>query len=344
MSLGDLHNPKAAADLIANFRKRFSTKVCMAPQTDHSGGIVSAHTLSSQAVLRKLSVDGHVYAPSHSGHFSPDAHPIEIRRLGLRDVSVFNGFCAKHDAELFSCIENEPFCFRREQCFMLAYRATARECYLKRKQSESIPTPDEIRAIHGIDEQLTYSEYTLIHQAASLRGAEEVEGLKAKLDGYLVKNAWDRLVTYAVLFPQTPNVAASFAFQPFHDMNGIQLQDYVDLSAEMSLLIVNLLPLEQGGAAIFSWPDSSNSAPRRFFDSVVNSDNLTSSVIHAVLDHSENFAFAPVWYEAQSEETKAYLFSRIVLLEGGLAYSNQGRPDSSAPFLDDWGKGNVCQY
>lgn len=277
MSLGDLHNPRAAADLIANFRKRFSTKVCMAPQTDHSGGIVSAHTLSSQAVLRKLSVDGHVYAPNHSGRLSPGAHPIEIKRLGLRDVSVFNGFCAKHDAELFSCIENEPFRFRREQCFMLAYRAAARECYLKRKQCESLPTPDEIRAIHGIDEQLAYSKYMLIHQAASLRGAEEVEGFKARLDGYLVAKAWDRLVTYAVLFPQTPSVVASFAFEPFHDMNGAQLQNYEDLSAEMSPLAVNLLPLEQGGAAIFSWLDSSNSAPRRFFDSVVNSDNLLSS-------------------------------------------------------------------
>lgn len=141
--------------------------------------------------------------------------------------------------------------------------------------------------------------------------------------------------------PKTPNVVASFAFEPFHDMNGTQLQDYEDLSAEMSPLVVNLLSLEQGGAAIFSWPDSSNSAPRRFFDSVVSSDNLTSSVIHAVLDNSENFAFAPVWYEAHSEETKAYLFSRIVLLEASIAYSNQSRPDSSAPFLIYRGKRNL---
>lgn len=344
MSLGNLHNPKAAADLIENFRKRFSTKVCMAPLSDHSGAIISAHTLSSQAVLRKLSVDGHVYAPNHLGRLSPDAQPIEIKRLGLRDVSVFNGFCSKHDAELFSCIENEPFRLRRQQNFMLAYRAAARECYLKRKQCESLPTLEEIQAIHGIDEQLTYSEYALVHQAASLRGAEEVEGFKAKLDGYLVQKAWDRLVTYAVLFPITPSVVASFAFQPFHDMNGTQLQDYEDLSAEMSQLVVNLIPLEQGGAAIFSWIDSSNSAPSRFFESVIESNNLTSSVIHAVIDNTENFAFAPVWYEAHSKETKDYLFSRIMLLEASIAYSNQSRPDSSAPFLDDWGVANIAQF
>lgn len=344
MSLGDLHNPKAAADLIASFRKRFSTKVCMAPQKDHAGGIVSAHTLSSQAVLRKISVDGHVYAPNHSGRFSPNAHPIEIKRSGLRDVSVFNGFCAKHDAELFSCIENESFRFSREQCFLLAYRAAARECYLKRKQCESFPALEEVQAIHGIKEKLSYNEYALVFQAASLRGAEEAEGFKAKLDRYLVQNAWDRLVTHAVLFPQTPNTVASFAFQPFHDMNGTQLQDYEDLGAEMSQLVINLLPLDQGGAAIFSWLDSANSAPRKFFESVIGGKNLTSSVIHAVLDNSDNFAFAPAWYEALSEQTKTYLFSRIMLLEASITYSDRSRPDSSAPFLDDWGIANVVQF
>lgn len=344
MSLGKLHNPKAAADLIAAFRKRFSTKLCMAPQPDHSGAIVSAHTLSVQAVLRKLSEGGHVYAPNLKGRFSPDEHPIEIKRLGLRDVSVFNGFCEKHDAALFSCLENEPIRFRREQTFMLAYRAAARECYLKRKQCETLPAPEEVQAIHGIKEKLSYSELALVFQAASLRGAEEVEEFKAKLDRYLLENAWDRLITHAILFTKTPNVVASFAFQPFHDMNGAQLQDYENLSAEMSPMAVTVLPLETGGAAVFSWLDSANSAPRRFFESVIESTNLTSSVIHAVLDSSENFAFAPAWYEALPEQTKAYLFSRIGILEASIAYADRGRPESTAPFLDDWGTASVVQF
>ena len=227
---------------------------------------------------------------------------------------------------------------------MLAYRAAARECYLKRKQCESLPDPKEIQTLHGIEEQLEYDEYTLIFQAASLRGAEEAEGFKAKFDRYLVKGEWDRLITRAVLFPQTPTVVASFAFQPFHDMDGTQLQDYENLDAEMSQLVVNLLPLEQGGAAIFSWLDSANSAPRRFFESVVKGSNNTSSVIHAVLDNSENFAFAPAWYEPLPEQTKAYLFSRIMLFEASIAYAERRRPDATAPFLDDWGVGSVVQF
>lgn len=344
MSLSSLHNRRAAAELIAAFRKRFSTKVCMSPHADHAGSVVSAHTLSLEAVLRPLSADGHVYAPNHKGHFSPGKHPIQIKRLGLRDVSVFNGFCAKHDAELFSCLENEPFRFNRKQTFMLAYRAAARECYLKRKQCESLPDPEQVRAIHGTPEQLTYSEVALVFQAASLRGSEEAEGFKAKLDSHLLNGAWDRLVTHAILFPKTPSVAASFTFQPFHDMNGSQLQDYENFEAEMSQLAVNLLPLEQGGAAVFSWLDSANAAPRRFFESVIEAKDLTSSVIHAVLHSSENFAFGPAWYESLPSQIQDYLFSRIGILDASITYSEQSRPDVSGPFLDDWGQGIVAQF
>lgn len=344
MSLGNLHNPKAAAKLIDDFRRRFSAKVCMAPHADHAGGTVAAHTMSLQAVLRKISTEGHVYAPQLMGRFSADEHPIQIRRLGLRDVSVFNGFCAKHDAALFSCLENQAFSFSREQLFMLAYRAAARECYLKRKQCESLPELDAIRDIHGIDTPLTYSEETLIHQAASLRGAEEAEAFKAKLDRHLLQRSWDRLVSHAILFEQRPTLAACFVFQPFHDMNGTQLQDYEDLQAEMSQLVVSVLPLEQGGAAIFSWLDSANSAPRRFFESVLDTKDITSAVIHAALDNSENFAMAPDWYEHLPEATRSYLFSRIAILEASITYFSAGRPEASAPDLGHWGQSTVSAF
>lgn len=172
MSLGNLPDPKAAAELIDAFRRKFNAKVCMAPFTDHEGQIVSAHTLSVEAVLRKLAKDSHVYAARHAKSFSYSAseHPINITKLGIRDVSVFNGFCAKHDAQLFSCIENEPFTFQPQQNFMLCYRAAALECYLKRRQYEFLPTPEQASAIHKIKGRLQYSKSTLLFQAASLRG------------------------------------------------------------------------------------------------------------------------------------------------------------------------------
>jgi len=344
MSLSDIHNPKAAAELIANFRKRFSTKVCMAPMSDHEMPIVSAHTLSVESMLRKIAVDGHVYTFGQAKRIAKDTFPIEVQRKGIRDVSVFNGFCSKHDRELFACLETEPFRFSRQQLFMLAYRAAARECYLKRKQAESLPTAEEYAAIHGIDGTLRFTDEVLIFQAASLRGAEEAEALKSTLDSLLVRQGWDRLVSHAILFPSTPTVLATAAFQPFFDMDGTQLQDFENLEAEMSQITFSLIPTETGGAAIFSWLDTANAAPRRFFESVLRGRDKTSAVLHAAIDNTENVAYAPVWYKQLTQDQKQYIFSRMINMELSVSYSDNKRPDDSAPMLADWGEATCVPF
>lgn len=59
--------------MVVQWRKLFSSKSCMAPNCDHTGwNIISAHTLSA-TMLRKLTIDSHVYA------------------LDLKNVNVFDG-------------------------------------------------------------------------------------------------------------------------------------------------------------------------------------------------------------------------------------------------------------
>jgi hypothetical protein len=339
MSLSDLHNPKAAAALIKRFQARFNLKTCMAPGDEHFGAIVSAHTLSVEAMLRKIAVHGHVFAPVQAKKISTETFPIQIERRGLRDVSVFNGFCQKHDRDLFSCLETEPFRFTRQQTFMLAYRAASRECYLKRKQYESLPTAEQIAEVHGIEEELQLSEIALLFQASTLSGAEDAETLKAALDSRLLAQSWDRLVTRAILFPKLPSILATGAFQPFFDMNGNQLQDFENFEEKMSQICISLIPIDSGGAAIFSWLDSSNSAPERFFNSVASQPNLTSAVMHSVLDNTENIAINPTWYESLGHDEKRYLLSRVTLFEAGSDYASMKQRGVDLQALDDWGAG-----
>ncbi len=344
MSFSEVQNPRALADLVDRFRKRFSEKKCMSPLSDHEGGIVSAHTLSLEAMLRKIAIDSHVYVVGQTRRFASDTFPYEIQRRGLRDVSVFNGFCQKHDRELFACLETEPYRFSRQQNFMLAYRAVARECYLKRKQLESLPSPHEYASMHGIKHELQFTSEAIDFQTACLKGAEDVETLKNRFDKLLLDKSWDRLITRVILFPNTPTVIATAAFQPFFDMNGLQLQDFENLEVEMSQICFSVIPTELGGAAIFSWLDSSNSAPEKFFSSVSEVPDLTSSVIHAIFDNTENFAINPSWYEELSNEDKQYIFSRIILFEQSISYAENCRPDQSARPLADWGQGIISSF
>jgi hypothetical protein len=344
MSLSEVANPKAAAELIQQFRKRYTTKLCMAPGTDHDRTIVSAHTLSVESMLRRISVDGHVYAVGRPKKIAKDTFPIEIQRMGLRDVSVFNGFCARHDRDLFECLETAPFRFTPEQLFKLAYRTVSKESYLKRKQVESFPSPEQYAAIHGIEDKLRLSDMALLYQASVLRGAEEIENLKQVLDGFLLTGQWSRLVTRAILFPQVPSVLGTTTFQPYVDLDGRQLQDFENLEAEMSHIFMSVIPVDTGGAAIFSWLDTANSAPRLFFESITRGKSLTSAVIHALLDNAENVAFSHDWYEQLSKDLKDYVFSRVVKFDGGTDQLNAPRPDDAAPNLSDWGNPMVTNF
>ena len=316
----------------------------MAPHSDHDGAIVAAHTLSVESMLRKIAVDGHVYTVAPTKSLGADRVPIEVCRRGLRDVSVFNGFCERHDRQLFSCLENQPFQFTRKQCFMLAYRAAARECYLKGKHFESIPTPEQYTAVHGTGPSPVFEEVTRLLQAGSLSGLKDAAELKDALDVHLIAEAWDRLVTHAILFTATPTVLATAAFQPFFDMNGAQLQDFENLEGDMSNLCFSLIPLDAGGAAVFSWLDSSNAAPRRFYESVLAQADITTAVIHAALDNTENLALNPNWYESLSAEDRQYLFSRILHFEAGPDYAARRARGLTLRTLGHWGSASSASF
>ena len=122
----------------------------------------------------------------------------------------------------------------------------------------------------------------------------------------------------------------------------------VPLETSVNAYLVNTGPklvlVDTGAAAIFSWLDTANSAPQKFFESVLRGRDKTSAILHAVLDNIENVAFAPVWYESLTQEQRDYIFSRMILFEASMTYSEGGRPDDAAPKLDTWGEANVAPF
>lgn len=223
---------------------------------------------------------------------------------GIRETSVFNGFCSKHDKSLFSPIEDSPMICSKEQLFMLAYRGVAKEAYLKRKQAEGLPTLEEVKRVHGINEDLEFSVQALLHQAASLRGAEEVERLKSRLDSHLLNRDFGRLETTVVHFSSPSPIAASFVYAPDFDFHGKYLQDFEDFDTDLSHLIVTLFPALGGGLLLLSHEDTANEAPRRLIASLREKDDFTSSVVWFIACQTENFAISPEWFDSLSEKNR----------------------------------------
>ena len=88
--------------------------------------------LSKSSSLRNIARDGHVYG------FEISIRSLDQNRgfvlpslLGVNRASTFTGFCSKHDNLIFSPLEDRPFTGSKEQCFLLGYRALAREYFTK---------------------------------------------------------------------------------------------------------------------------------------------------------------------------------------------------------------------
>lgn len=307
MKFSDLNNPSAAREAIKDFQRRFSARVCLSPTGGCSGDIIAAHTLSAASMLRPISRDGHVYA-LRSNLYAPSADgPATIGLLGIKNTSVFNGFCATHDKALFSPIEDEQFNCKPQQLFMHAYRAIAKESYLKRKQAEFPFLPVEtIKNIHGLPKELDlqFSEDALLSQAASLRGAEEIERTKAEMDKHLVASDWRRVMTTVIPFSKPPTVVCNFVYSPDHDFGGNYLQNFENWEADLSQLMVTIIPAPSGAFALLSHLDTVNAAPRQLIESLTSQADITSSLLWLVFCQTENFAISPTWYESLTQQQK----------------------------------------
>jgi hypothetical protein len=265
-------------------------------------------------MLRPISREGHVYTNTFDlAQYRPEG-PVDVRLKGIRDTSVFNGFCAFHDKKLFEPIEDRPFVCSLHQLFLHAFRAVAKESFLKRSQVDTTPSHEGIAQIHGLPEGAK-TEFGLmmeLHQAVATIGAEEVEKLKTRLDEIHRAQEWSRLVSTVIPFSQVPTVATNFVYAPDFDFEGNYLQDFENLSRPLDHLMVTITPAGKGGFALLSHLDDAGTAPRQLIASLLRRPNVTTSLIWLVIAQAENTAFSPNWYESLTDEMRAKLKSLFV--------------------------------
>ena len=123
-----------------DLRQGFAKKRCMVPsefKEECTKKIIKAHTISKSSNLKQISENGHVLGFDKSIlALNKNNGKFPIKEIGINNASIFNGFCSKHDKELFSIIENSDMVFTNEQIFILSYRAMCQELYLKYNSSE----------------------------------------------------------------------------------------------------------------------------------------------------------------------------------------------------------------
>ena len=302
-------------DYARRYNKAFSQNECLVPEPlkhECDNGIAKAHTVPRNC-LKRIARNGHVSSFLTTPHLHPGQAPatglLHARRAGVNKASTFSGFCPKHDNDLFAPLEKTPFCATPEQCFLLAYRAFAREYYVKRVAAANIgllreaamgqPLPQQILA-HGLS-------------TAFNAGAHDNVIQKATYDKILEARQFHDVRAYVVEFRRPPSVMCAAAVNPTHDFEGRVLQDLSDLDRVPDLLSFTSFSEGTTGMVVLTWLKDSDKTCLPMVETLVSfsDDDITSALLRLFFSMSENIHMDPDWWNNLPAATQRALVHRL---------------------------------
>lgn len=293
-----------ALQALGSFRKN---KKCSVPQSlEHecSGGIINAHTVSKSSSLKAIARNGHVLELSVElkGNMAPK---IKLGKVGINNASTFSGFCAAHDKNLFSPIEDKPFNPESLHCFLITYRGISKELFSKDYGSKAF------EFMKTLDRGKTLPYQVAIQGLSTLLGnnndltTSDLKYIKSKLEEMLSSNDYTSL-NYAVFTLESPPpIMGSAMVGPTFDFNGNKAQDISSVPGEMpDYLGINAFASEGKGYIVLSWlaehSKTCKKLVRQFLDKKLTADNLAAFMVLLI----ENFYISPDWWDSLDSNTQ----------------------------------------
>ena len=303
------------------FRRAFSHKKCLAPdawQNGCSGKIARAHTVPKSGSLQLIAQGGHVYSfvpnlenlQKHKGELLPQL-------LGINKASTFTGFCSAHDNNIFVPLEKQTFTGTREQCFLLAYRALAREIYTKMAASDTELADVRHTADKGepLATQVAFQEFNRTYNFGLAVSMGDLHKYKLRFDTIMESRRFATVRGYVIEFDNAPPVMCSCAPYPLQDFNGTQLQTLTDLSRLPDMLSITSFYGGERGVVAFSWLAENDPVCRAFIDSLkaIPDELVTAALLRLFFTYAENIHMAPGWWKGLQEGTRNLLVKRMKL-------------------------------
>lgn len=302
-------NSWAAVD--AN-RQAFSKKKCCAHDVglgSCGGGVIKAHTVSRGRNLAEIAKNGHVlrYGASISD-MNKNGGKLSVKEIGTRDASVFHGFCGKHDRELFSCLENEAFSGRPDQCLAVAYRTMSRELYGKDASAHLRET------LRGADKGLKPLKQLVLQQmlddidTGNEAARRELKATHDALTKALVDRRPDTLRSVVFEFAGPLPFMFAGAWSPFTDFYGEELQKgYADKLLEQ--FFVSSFAHDSSAMICVSWRNTRDAPGNRIAEQLMGlmDDKLASACLQFVMKHVENVFFNPDWFQSLNSKQRRQL-------------------------------------
>lgn len=313
--LGREHEPRPETwEIGAIFRKMFAKQVCSASEHAKcpcSKKIIKAHTVPKQS-LKDIAEDGHVFVTNNNFlDLNANGGSIDLKLEGIGRASTFSGFCQVHDDLIFAPLEKKEFGAHDEQCFLLAYRAFARELYCK---EAVVGMFDQILGV--ADRGRNFSDQVDIQGLVNASGfghAKGLEDLRARSPYFheaLQNSNFNGLHSLIFELDAPPPLMASGATNPIHDFKGNELQDLGDLERLPDLLFLSSFSSRGKGWIVFSWIEGAKSCEQLAKSlQAKSSEEQARIAIQFIVKSLENITIAPIWWNGLPENLQTSLRS-----------------------------------
>lgn len=236
-------------------------------------------------------------------------------RFGVNEASVFTGFCSVHDDQIFAPLEKTEFSGSAEQCFLLAYRALARELFAKQGAVRNIPLLKEMDRGRPVPDQIAIQRFVEPYRVGTETGLRDLETYKAECDRYLEEQDFSGVRYYIVELGDPPDVLCSAGLFPECDFNGRPLHNLERLDFLPDSLWISTIGWPGRGALVFTWLEGHDRACRQFISSLdeLLDDAIPHAVMRLLFEHFENMFLAPRWWCSLSDSIRQRLLQRLQL-------------------------------
>jgi len=276
--------------------------------------IIKAHTVQKRGGIAAIAENGHVISvKSGFEDISKNDGEIVPRQLGVRDASTFNGFCNKHDDEMFKPVEVGRPILTTETTFLLAFRALAYEVYSKQSAIRCLSVQRDIDKGSPFEAQCFVQQHLHIYGSGLQRGLKDVTGWKAEYDSAFKNKNFDCFNFYAIAFADILPVVGCGAFHPEFDFYGNTLQRISRGSGPFNHISFNLTVLNGVSVLVLGWMQDTDGPAAQFANSYrsLPADEKADAAVRLAFEHIENIYFRPSWWNNITEAMRAEAIRRM---------------------------------
>ena len=256
MNKEELNRIKNFNDNLKKINQEANIKVCFHPNnTECKGDIIRAHSLQRQGSLKTLekNVKGNKYLYMHTER-EPNFEKnfLDLKRIGRKAATTFDGFCSFHDTQIFKEIENDMENLdidNDKHLFLHSYRSFA-VAYHRKHEEMNLYNSDDPEVKSFFQTAFSGDQFELTKQGVAM-ALNDLKTPKMKLDEILLKGDYSSLRYFAFEYEYTVPVACASYITPHSLPNGkmIQMNPY---NQSQSSIITTVLPFESKTIVVLS--------------------------------------------------------------------------------------------